>query len=157
MTRKLVTVPSELLRKKSKPVKEINSGIKSLAQEMIDFLDAHRGDDLSPIGLAAPQLGELVRVIAFRGNSLLTDKADIMVLINPELVYTKNLHIVREGCLSIPGKTFTLRRAKIVKIRGLNLDGAQRSFRGRDLLAQVFLHELDHLNGVLIDQLGEEY
>jgi len=156
MTRKLVTVPSELLRKKSKPVKEIDSKIKSLAQEMIDFLDAHGGDDLRPIGLAAPQLGELVRVIAFRRTPQLTDKADIMVLINPELVYAKDNHVVTESCLSIPGKVFTLRRAKIVKIRGLNLDGVQRTFRGHDLLAHVFQHELNHLNGVLIDQLGKE-
>ena len=155
--RELVKLPDPVLRQKSKPVKEIGSEIKSFAQEMIDFLDAHRGDDLKPIGLAAPQLGELVRVIAFRRNPQLTDKADIMVLVNPVLVYSKSFYLVRESCLSIPGKEFTLRRAKIVKIRGLNLDGAQRSFRGRDLLAEVFQHEIDHLNGVLIDQLGEEY
>lgn len=155
--RELTKLPDPVLKRKAKPVKEIDSEIKSLAQEMIDFLDAHQDDDLKPIGLAAPQLGELVRVITFRRNPQLTDKADTQVLINPVLVYAKSFHLVRESCLSIPGKVFTLRRAKIVKIRGLNLDGAQRSFRGHGLLAQVFQHELGHLNGVLIDQLGEEY
>lgn len=101
----LVKVPSELLRQKSEPVREVDSEIKALARE---------------------------------------------------LVYTKGFHVVEESCLSIPDKEFTLRRAKIVKVRGLTLDGVTGSFRGRDVLAQVFQHELNHLDGLLIDQAGEE-
>ena len=77
------------------------------------------------------------------------------MVINPELVYAKGNALVYESCLSIPGKEFRLRRAKIVKIRGLTLDNVMRSFRGRNLLAQVFQHELNHLDGTLIDQIGE--
>ncbi|MBA7706456.1 Peptide deformylase [subsurface metagenome] len=77
------------------------------------------------------------------------------MVINPELVYAKGKYIVQESCLSIPGKEFTVRRAKIVKIRGLTLDNVMRTFRGRDLLAQVFQHELNHIDGILIDQIGE--
>lgn len=148
----LVKVPSELLRQKSKPVKDID-WIRGFAQKMVDFLHNHRNDEPAPIAVSAPQLGALVRVIAFRYNA--APDGDIRVLINPTLVYTKGSHVVTESCLSLPGKVFTLQRAKLVKIRGLTLDGVERSFRGRDLLAQVFQHEIDHLNGILIDQIGK--
>lgn len=149
----LVTLPNPVLRQKSASVDNIDDNIKRLAQEMIELLDGHQADNVKPIGLAAPQLGELVRVIAFRRNPRSTDKEDIQILINPQLVYAKHFHLVSEWCLSIPGKKFTLRRAKIIKIRGLTLDNVVRSFRARDILAQVFQHEINHLDGVLIDQL----
>lgn len=153
--RELLTLPHGILRKKSKPVKRIDSEVKALANEMVQFMQLHRVDKLRPIGLSAPQLGELVRVIAFRRNPLSIDEDDIEVVINPELVYHKGGYLVSESCLSIPGKEFRLRRAKIVKIRGLTLDNLMRSFRGRNLLAQVFQHELNHLDGTLIDRIGE--
>jgi len=153
--RELIKVPSDLLRQKSKPVQRIDSKIKALANEMTQFLHLYRAEELRPIGLSACQLGELVRVIAFRQNPVSVDEDDIQVLINPELVYAKRLHLVTESCLSIPGKEFTVRRAKIVKMRGLTPDNIVRSFRGRNLLAQVFQHELNHVDGILIDQIEE--
>ena len=153
--RELLTLPNQLLRQKSKPVKRIDSKIKALANEMIQFMQLHQADNMKPISLSACQLGELVRVIAFRRNPVSVDEDDIQVVINPELVYAKSFHLVTESCLSIPGKQFTLRRHKLVKIRGLTLDNVVRSFRGRDLLAQVFQHEFNHLDGILIDQIGE--
>ncbi|MBA7575105.1 Peptide deformylase [subsurface metagenome] len=152
--RELIKLPDELLRQKSEPVETIDRGIKELALEMVDFLRLHRGDAARPVGLSAVQLGELVRVIAFRGNPQSQEELRVQVLINPEAIYLKGHQVVSESCLSIPGRTFTLRRAKIVKIRGITLDGVVRSFRGRDLLAQVFQHELSHLDGILIDTLG---
>ena len=149
----LVKAPSPLLGQTSEEVKEIDS-VRELAKEMVDFLDTHRADVPAPISLSGPQLGQLVRVIAFRRNA--TPDGDIEVLINPTLVYAKGFHIVRELCLSLPGKIFTLRRHKIVKIRGVTLDGVERSFRGRDVLAQIFEHEIGHLDGILIDQIGEK-
>jgi len=148
----LVKAPSELLRRRSKAVEDIDS-IRELAQEMVDFLHSHRADEPPPISVSAPQFGQLVRVIAFRRNATLT--GDIQVLVNPTLVYAKGFHVVTESCLSLPGKVFMVRRHKTVKIRGLTLDGEQRSFRGRDVLAQVFEHEMEHLDGILIDQVGK--
>jgi len=148
----LVKVPSELLRQRSKLVEDIDS-IRELAQEMVDFLHSHRADEPAPIALSAPQLGQLVRVIAFRRNA--TPDGDVQVLINPTLAYAKGTHIVPESCLSLPGKVFMVRRHKTVKICGLTLNGEQRSFRGRDVLAQIFEHETDCLNGILIDQIGK--
>jgi len=146
----------QLLRQKSNPVEKIDSMIKELAKEMVQYIHLHQGDKLKSLSLAAPQLGELVRVIAFRRNPRSFDEDDIQVVINPELVYLKGHYLVTESCLSIPGKVFTLRRGKIVKLRGLTLNNEVRSFRGHALLAQVFQHEIDHLNGVLIDQIENE-
>lgn len=153
--RKLLKVPDKRLRQKSKPVKTVDSEIKELAKEMVQFIHLHQADKVRPLSLSACQLGDLVRVIAFRRNPFSIDEGDIQVVINPELVYQKGHHLVAESCLSIPGRNFTLRRAKIVKIRGLTLDNEVRSFRGRGLLAQVFQHELNHIDGVLIDRIGE--
>jgi len=152
--RKLVKLPNSLLRQRSKEVKKVDS-VKELAQEMVEVMQSRPADNLRPIGLSAVQLGELVRVIAFNRNPM-SPEDDIQVLINPELVYQKGSHLVYESCFCIPGKKFALKRAKLVKIRGLTLDGVMRSFRGSDLLAQVFQHEIDHLNGILIDTLGKE-
>ena len=153
--RELTKLPNSILRQRSKPVKKIDKHIKELAQEMVEFMRHRPADSLRPIGLAAPQLGELVRVIAFSRNPM-SPEDDIQVLINPEVVYQKGRHLVYERCFCIPGKEFALKRAKLVKIRGLTLAGEMRSFRGRDLLAQVFQHELNHLDGILIDTLGKE-
>lgn len=154
MTEELVVAPASILRKKSEEVKKITPKTIKIAEEMVNFLHEHSSDNPMPIGLSACQLGHSIRIIAFRQNPMLKDRNDIIVLINPVLVYGKGQHVVGEGCLNLPGKTYLLKRSKIVKIRGMTLDGSPRSFRGRDTLAQVFQHELEHLDGVLIDSIG---
>lgn len=156
--RELIKLPNVLLRQQSAPVNVIDSAVKDLAEEMIAFILRRQGDKTRPVGLSAVQLGELVRMFAFVANPLAGEdvSADANVIINPELVYAKGTHRVTEGCLSVPGKTFVLKRAKIVKVRGLTLDGQVRSFRARDFLAQVFQHEYDHLEGILVDQRSRE-
>ena len=154
--RELIKLPNPLLRQKSQPVETIDRRVKELALEMVDFMRLRRGDAARPVGLSAVQLGELIWVVAFRGNPQSQEELQVQVLINPEAVYLKGHQVVSESCLSIPGRTFTLRRAKLVKIRGLTLAGEMRSFRGRDLLAQVFQHELNHLDGILIDKLRKQ-
>jgi len=155
MPDEVVRATDTILRQKSKPIKEITPKVKELANKMVDFMDNHSQDKNKPIGLSACQLGSNVRMIAFRENPGLLNREDIVILINPELVRTKGYHIVRESCLSLPGKFYLIKRYKIVKIRGTTLDGTSHSFRGRDLLGQVFQHELNHLDGVLIDSIGK--
>ena len=152
--KQVITIPNELLRQKCEKVTEITPEIKSFAKELTEFLEAHKDDSPSPISISAPQLGGNIRMFAFRNNPLVYNEGDIQVVMNPEMVYAKGFHLTRESCLSIPGKTFTLQRHKLVKIRGLMLDGSIRSFRGRDILAQVFEHELNHLDGILLDVVG---
>lgn len=155
--KKLVVAPNSVLRKVSKPVEEVDKNISKLVVEMIKYMCKHSEDGLNrPLGLAAVQLGEPVRIFVFTRSPGSTDQNDIQVLINPEIVAAKGSHFAYESCLSLPDRTFYLKRAKVVKVRGLNLDWEPRSFRGRDMLAQVFQHEINHLDGILLDAIGKE-
>lgn len=153
--RQLVKVPNPVLRQKSKPVETITLEVKELAQEMVDYMYAYHLDELAPVGFSAPQLGELIRVVTFYPDVEFREKEGIEVLINPELTKLGDFVYAYETCLSVPGKRYLLRRAKTAKMRGLTLGGELRTFEGRGVLAQIFQHEIDHLNGVLIDKTGK--
>lgn len=154
--RELHTVPDKVLRTPCKPVKNISDGVKSLAEDLKDYMLAHREDEVAPVSMAAPQLGESVRMIAFYLNPSYREREGIIVLINPELTKASKFAIFRESCLSIPGKEFYVRRARRVKAKGLILDGKAKSFKAADLLAQMLQHEIDHLDGVLVDKAGRK-
>ncbi|HUV52302.1 MAG TPA: peptide deformylase [Dehalococcoidia bacterium] len=153
--RELLTLPNPILRKKCHPVGNFNKEIKELIEELAGYMYAHRTDEIAPIGLTAPQLGESLQVIVFYPNPAFREKKGIEELINPELVYARESITVTESCLSLPGKTYTLQRAKLVKVRGYNFDGRKRTYKARALFAQMFQHELNHLDGILIDRIGE--
>ena len=141
----LLKLPDERLRAKAKPVKKIDDHVKEIAQELLDRLQIKES-----VGLAAPQYGEMIRLIVIRYRGVEA------VFVNPEIVKMSGHHLVQEGCLSIPHKQFEVRRPKTVKVRGLNLDGQIRSLRGHDELAAIICHEVDHLDGILIDQRGSQ-
>jgi len=100
-------------------------------------------------GLAAPQVGTLLRVIVIG----LPEEEDI-VLINPEIVRRTGERSVTEGCLSVPGYWGEVKRAEKVTAKGRDPKGKEIRIKGNELLAQALEHEIDHLNGVLyIDHL----
>lgn len=140
----IIIGPDPRLNQQSKPVKAIDGHILGLVKEMLVLVStSDRG-----ISLAASQVGELLNlfVVKLQGQEI--------VAINPELVKTHGSHLVRESCLSFPGKTYELKRPKLVKMRYTGLDGKQHKVNGHDLLAQCLAHEYDHLRGVTIDQIG---
>ena len=151
---KLLTVPNRTLRMESKPIEKIGAKVKAIAETLREMM-AETYNGLIPIGIAAPQIGKLVRMFVYRPNAF-SDAPDFVVVINPELIYAKGKVILNESCLSIPGKVFSVQRHKIVKLKGLNLDGEQRTFKGRGITAQELEHELNHLDGILIDEIGKE-
>jgi len=153
--RELLTSPNPLLRKKCDPVGNFNKEVKELIEELANYMYAHRTDETAPIGLTAPQFGESLQVIAFYPNPSFRELEGIEELINPELVYAREPVIVTESCLSLPGRKYTLQRAKLVKVRGYGFDGRRRSYKARALFAQMFQHELNHLDGILIDRIGD--
>ena len=102
-------------------------------------------EERAALGLAAPQIGWPYRVF------IIKDKTCQLIMINPVLVKTRGFHSVEEGCLSLPGKFYRLARPKIVKVRGQHPDGGMRTFKAHDLIAQAIMHEMDHLDGILID------
>ena len=141
----LIKVPDPILRQKAKPVNKIDGSVKKIAEHMKSQLEP-----LEAGGLAAPQFGQLVRVIVVKFDSMTN-----LAIVNPEVVKERGQHIVTEGCRSIPRRWYTVRRPKIVKVRGLDLHGAGITVRSSGFLAQVLRHEIDHLDGVLIDSIGQ--
>ena len=136
--RQIVKIGEPVLRKKSKVVKEINDRIIELLDDMADTMYEADG-----VGLAAPQVGILKRVVVIDiGDGLIE-------LINPEIIETSGEQIGEEGCLSVIGESGIVRRPNVVKVRAYNRFGETVEIEGEELLARAFCHEIDHLDGIL--------
>jgi len=135
----LLTYPNPLLKKKTEKVEKIDGAVKKLIRDMAETMYFHKG-----VGLAAPQVGVSKQIITIdAGKSLLC-------LINPKLVSKEGEIQMEEGCLSCPEVSLTITRYKKVTLKGLNPDGEEVVIEGEELLARIFQHEIDHLEGVLI-------
>jgi len=144
--RKIREEGDSVLRKVAKPVAEVNDKIKTLIEDMLDTMY-----DAGGVGLAAPQVGILRRVVVMDVGE------GPIVLINPEIIETDGEQIGEEGCLSIPGKCGIVKRPSHAIVRAMDIDGNVRDVEGTDLLARCICHECDHLDGVLyIDKLEGE-
>lgn len=135
----------EVLRKRSKEVNVIDDKIRELIRDMFDTM--HKFDGL---GLAAPQVGILKRVIVID----LYEEGPSFALINPVIEKSKGKQIVGEGCLSFPTTFGQVERPEEVVVTGLDEEGKKTTIKARGLLAQALCHEIDHLNGeVFIDKI----
>ncbi len=138
-----------VLKRPTALVTDIDGALVKLVDAMYDTMY-----DAPGVGLAAPQVGVQKRFFVYDIN----DDTGPHVLLNPEVVETEGEWAYEEGCLSLPGLAFELVRPKLVTVQGVDLDGNEVTIRGDELLGRVFLHEIDHLDGVLmIDRLeGDE-
>ncbi len=137
-----------VLRKISKPVKEITDRTKILIEDMIETMY-----DANGVGLAAPQVGILRRIAVVD----IYDDTGIKVLINPVIIEKDGKSIDQEGCLSVPGFVGEVERPAHIKIDYMNLEGKMCSMDAEGLLARAICHEIDHLDGILfVDKLVEE-
>lgn len=127
-----------VLRSKSNEVKNINEKTKQLIENMIDSMEAADG-----IGLAAPQIGILQRVIVVKVED------DLRILINPSVIVKEGEALAEEGCLSVPGRTGIVKRAEKATIEGVNENSEEVKYKLEGLKARAFLHEIDHLDGTL--------
>jgi peptide deformylase len=133
----------EILRKRSREIEVIDDKIKELAEDMIETM--HKFDG---VGLAAPQVGILKRIIVID----LYEEGTQFVLINPVIVKEKGEQLVDEGCLSFPNQFGKVKRPKEVEVVALDINGKKVRVKGKDLLAQALAHEIDHLDGkVFVD------
>ncbi len=158
--RKIRVYPDSVLNRVSRKVTKkllATDEVAGIIDDLVTHLWEGTGKD-APVALSAVQLGELLRIMAFflHPDGPLDDPEEIVVLINPEITYKKKMRWVNESCASLPGRKFTLRRFKICKIHGMLPDGTPKTFRGRETLAQVFQHEIDHQDGILLSQIGQE-
>jgi len=142
MLRKILTWENPILREKSEHVDAIDERIRRIAKDLLDTSEGHDG-------LAGIQIGERVNIV------VLCDRGrEPIIMVNPEVVKQVNYHIVYETCLSLPRQAFYVKRPKVIKVRYTDLDNNTRSLKGHDHFAQMIRHEIDHLDGVMIDTIG---
>lgn len=146
----IVTYPDPILRKKAKAVENIDGDLQTLIDDMLETMYLAPG-----VGLAAPQIGISSRLIVGDPRSDNTRK-DQFVLINPEIVDQRGEDVYEEGCLSLPGISADVVRTLEVTVTGFNRDGKEMVMEAEGLLARIFQHEIDHIEGVLFwDRLSK--
>ena len=148
--RPILILPDERLRAIAEPIEKIDDGVKQLAQDMLETMY-----DAPGIGLAAPQIGELRRIVVM-DLAKEGEEPDPIVMVNPEILkYSDETVTTEEGCLSIPELYYDVERPAEVTVRYTDLEGKVIEREATDRLAICIQHELDHLDGVLyIDYLS---
>lgn len=139
MILKVLTDNHPTLLSISDPVTVFDDDLKRLSDDMRETMRAYRG-----IGLAAPQVGVLKRLI------VVLIKGQPVVMVNPEIVSKSGFYVSKEGCLSVPNRQVTKTRSKSVKVSYQDLTGSHQSLSLNTLEAACVQHEIDHLNGILI-------
>jgi peptide deformylase len=146
----LIKYPDPRLRKKSAAVEEFDDWLRQVARRMFEVMYASKG-----IGLAAPQVGLNIRLFVCNQTAKPSDQ-DEMVFANPVLFDLMGAEEGEEGCLSLPAIYGPVLRAQKCRIRAYNLAGQPIDLQGEALLARIWQHETDHLDGTLhIDRFGE--
>lgn len=140
--RKIVLHPNEILTTPTKKVTEFDQNLATLLDDMYETMLESDG-----IGIAAPQVGELLRVAIVD----LGEGEDIIEMINPLVVDTEGEAIEVEGCLSFPELYGEVERPYFVQIKAQERDGTWYELEAEDYEARAILHEIDHLDGVLFD------
>ena len=146
MIRRILEYPDPVLRRVADPVVEVTPAIEALVEDMFSTMHENLG-----VGLAAPQVGESIRlgVIELPSNENDPQAGTRYVFINPLLGVLGQRRDMFEGCLSLPGFRAEVNRAESATITYTNLLGESESLEATGLLAQAIQHELDHLEGVL--------
>jgi peptide deformylase len=149
VVREVLVHPDPRLKQIARPVPD---GDLALAERVAgDLLDTMRAGPRC-VGVAAPQIGELVRVIAVdcSEHPKATVNHGLLLLVNPAIVAAEGSEVGREGCLSIPEITANVRRAASVVVAATDVSGEPRRIEAEGFEARALQHEIDHLDGVLI-------
>jgi len=164
MIRDIVQYGHPVLRQKCRPVTEVDDALRELVDDMLETMV-----DANGVGLAAPQVGEDIRLavidvshdpecismLKVNGEDAELESIMPLVFINPELIYSQEKEAAVEGCLSIQGIRAEVRRPAAVIAKLPQLDGSLLEIETDGLLARALQHETDHLNGVLfVDRLS---
>lgn len=134
--------PSPVLGQKAAPIEKIDDTIRALADKMMDIMVQYKG-----VGLAGPQAGVSLRIFVASPDGT---KKNAKVYINPVIAPSGKLEAAEEGCLSLPGIFGQIRRYTKCSIKAQGLDGKEIVEEAEGLLARIFQHECDHLDGTLV-------
>jgi peptide deformylase len=149
MVREILIWPHPILKQKAKPVAKVDDSVRTLVKDMFETMYAADG-----VGLAAPQVGILQRVIVLDTTPRQPESKPI-AMINPEIIAMEGETTYTEGCLSIPGEAEDVDRAAIVTVKFLDVEGQEQTLKCDGLLAIAVQHESDHLNGtVFVDHIS---
>jgi peptide deformylase len=151
--RKIITVPNEVLRKKTQKVKVFDDNLRTLIDDMVETMR-----DAPGVGLAAPQIGilEQIVVIEFGDEEDEEAPAKLYTVVNPEITRMSNDKVMGvEGCLSVPGIVGDVERSTSIVVKGQNRNGQNVKYKLDGWVARIFQHEIDHLSGVLFTDLAE--
>ena len=144
--RKILTDKDPALHKVCKPVTSFDAKLHKLLDDMGETMR-----DANGVGLAAPQVGILRRVVT-------VDLGDeILELVNHSLVQTDGEQVGAEGCLSVPGKYGLVKRPYYAKVKAQDRFGNWFEVEGEELIGRCFCHELDHLDGIVYTEVMERY
>ena len=144
--RKILTVKDPALHKVCKPVEKFDAKLHKLLDDMAETLEEANG-----VGLAAPQVGILRRVV------IVDTGEEILELVNPTLVETSGEQEGAEGCLSVPGKYGIVKRPYYATVRAQDRFGEWFEVQGEELIARCFCHELDHLDGIVYTEVMDRF
>ena len=136
--RKILTDKDPALHKVCRPVEKFDGKLHKLLDDMAETLEQANG-----VGLAAPQIGILRRVV------LVDNGQEVLELVNPTLLETSGEQVGAEGCLSVPGRYGLVKRPNYAKVRAQDRYGNWYEAEGEELIARCFCHELDHLDGIV--------
>ena len=142
-TRNIRELGDDVLRKDTKPVKDISRRTRILIEDMFDTMYEANG-----VGLAAPQVGVLKKIFVVDVGDEEGNKVPF-VFINPEIIDREGVQVDFEGCLSVPGKSGKVARAEKVRVKAFNKDMEEFELEAEGFLARAIQHEYDHLNGVV--------
>jgi peptide deformylase len=145
VVRDIVVVEDPRLHTKCPRVPKIDASVQGLIDDLVDTMRAAPG-----IGLAAPQVGVLLRVIVCEVDE------NLHALVNPEIVRAEGEQVCDEGCLSIPGYQGEVKRALKVTVKGKNRNGKDVRIKAEGLLARCLQHEIDHIDGILFPDRMED-
>ena len=147
--RKIIEYPEPLLRLKAKKVEFFDEELKTLVEDMAETMY-----DAPGIGLAAPQVAELIRLIVV-DTTVAGEEQEYLYLVNPEIVAHEGHQVDEEGCLSVPEIVAQVKRFKKVTVSYQDVEGTPREITAEERFAVVLQHEIDHLDGILfIDHLS---
>ncbi|MCF6277619.1 MAG: peptide deformylase [Anaerolineales bacterium] len=152
-SRKIVTVPDGVLRRKAHKVTNFDTNLQTLIDDMVETMREAPG-----VGLAAPQIGVLEQVVVIEFGDEEDEEAarKLYVVVNPQIARMSHEKIMGvEGCLSVPGLIGDVERSTSIVVKGQNRHGKPTKFKLSGWLARIFQHEIDHLNGVLFTDLAE--
>ena len=145
--RNIVKDGDPILEKRCRPVEKFDAKLHTLLDDMAETMHHANG-----VGLAAPQVGMLRRVVVI---DISPEQNEVLELVNPKIIAFSGEQEGNEGCLSFPGQWGIVKRPEYVKVKAQNRFGEAFEAEGKGLLARAFCHEIDHLNGIVFKEVAE--